>query len=149
MNFRPRPFKSIGYKSTISNSKLIVSNLPHTYLIYADEHGLLTRSVLETGRILISRALKKKRSPEKGNSLAAKVKGISYHYVTCTFPITKKGTKSRMGKGKGAIDHYVSIVNKFQPIYCIRNIAPYVFIKLYENLQVKFPVKLKYYKMGK
>ncbi len=72
------------------------------------ERGWITNKQLEAGRVAINRFLQRKGKlwipgfPDK--------------------PVTKKPAEVRMGKGKGAVDHYVWVVRPGRIVFEIANV---------------------------
>jgi ribosomal protein L16/L10AE len=145
MTFIKRQFKSIYLKKKIRQPIAALQPSDKTYIIYASTNGSLTRQILETIRIIISRIIRKKNILNYGD-LNIKIRGHAINLTNCTSPVTKKGSKSRMGKGKGSIDHYIAIIAKLQPIYIVQNISSLTFSKLFEKIKPKLPFQIKYIK---
>jgi large subunit ribosomal protein L16 len=58
-------------------------------------------------------------------------------------PITKKALASRMGKGKGNISHWVSIVKKGQVLFEISGISKNKAFFVLKKSKTKLPIKTK------
>jgi large subunit ribosomal protein L16 len=128
-----RTFISLFYKQRISlvnNNSLIFGN----FGFLSDKHMFITKEAIESSRIVISKIIKKRRSIK--NSIFKK-KGEFLSRVSFRVPITKKGTKSRMGKGKGAISSYVSAIQKGDCLFEIKNIPFTIAYKILKKISFK------------
>lgn len=61
-------------------------------------------------------------------------------------PVTQKGGEIPMGKGKGAVDHYVAVVKPGTMLFEMEGIAPDIARKAMELAAYKLPVKCKFIK---
>jgi large subunit ribosomal protein L16 len=61
--------------------------------------------------------------------------------------ITKKPLSSRMGKGKGSISHWVSIIKKGQIIFEISGISDIMANIIFNRCRKQLPLKLKLIKL--
>ena len=59
-------------------------------------------------------------------------------------PITKKPLEVRMGKGKGALDHYVAVVKPGRILFEISGVPIYVAKEALRLASQKLPVKTKF-----
>jgi len=59
-------------------------------------------------------------------------------------PITAKPQEVRMGKGKGALDHYVAVVKPGRVLFEIDGVAPEVAAEALRLAAQKLPVKTKF-----
>ena len=85
---------------------------PHSYGLMALEPGKIRGASIEALRRLLTRALRKSQS----------VLSMS---MLCDTPVTKKPLQSRMGKGKGAIDHWVARIASGTVLFFFQtNLAP-------------------------
>lgn len=135
-----RPFISIFYKKKISNSlsPLVFGNLG----FFSKKHVFLTKESIEASRIVISKIIKKRRTI-KGSLM--KQKGDLLMRLVFKVPITKKGTKSRMGKGKGAISTHVSCVKRNDCIFELKNVPFTIAYKILKKISFKLGVPLYLY----
>jgi large subunit ribosomal protein L16 len=95
--------------------------------------GKLTFKQIEACRRTIKRGLKKL--------------GFLFIRVFTGTPITKKPTATRMGKGKGSIDHWVSIIKKGQIIFEINGINLLQAKNIFEKCSHQLPLKTKIVKI--
>src|ERR687887_152135 len=59
-------------------------------------------------------------------------------------PITKKPAETRMGKGKGAPDHWVAVVKPGRILYEIEGVTPDIAQKAMALAAAKMPIKTKF-----
>lgn len=100
-----------------------------TYAIQAVERGWLTSRQIEAARIAISRH--------------AKRGGRIWIRVFPDKPVCKKPLETRMGKGKGAPDHYVAVVKPGRVLYEIDGVEEAVARRALELAGHKLPVKTR------
>lgn len=132
-----RPFISLFYKEKINNSinSLVFGN----FGFFSNKHVFLSKESIEASRIVISKIIKKRRSI-KGSLL--KQKGDLLSRLMFKVPITKKGTKSRMGKGKGAISTHFSCVKKGDCIFELKNVPFVIAFKILKKISFKLGIPL-------
>jgi len=59
-------------------------------------------------------------------------------------PITSKPAETRMGKGKGSVDHWVCVVHAGKILFEMEGVAPQLAQEAFEIAAQKLPVKCKY-----
>lgn len=59
-------------------------------------------------------------------------------------PITSKPAETRMGKGKGGVDHWVCVVHAGKILFEMEGVAPQLAKEAFEIAAQKLPVKCKY-----
>lgn len=59
-------------------------------------------------------------------------------------PITAKPAETRMGKGKGSVDHWVCVVHAGKILFEMEGVAPQLAREAFEIAAMKLPVKCKY-----
>lgn len=59
-------------------------------------------------------------------------------------PITSKPAETRMGKGKGSVDHWVCVVHAGKILFEMEGVAPQLAREAFEIAAQKLPVKCKY-----
>ena len=99
------------------------------YGLQSTECGKLTSRQIEAARIAITRHVK------RGAKLWIRV-----------FPhkaITKKPAETRMGKGKGDVDHYVAVLRKGTMIYEISGLSYELAKEAFRLASHKLPVKTR------
>jgi large subunit ribosomal protein L16 len=100
-----------------------------TFALKAMDFSRLTGRQLESARIALTRNMKRE--------------GKVWIRVFPDKPITSKPAEVRMGKGKGAVDHYVALVQPGRIIFEIEGVSPEV---AYESLRLaaqKLPIICK------
>lgn len=135
-----RTFISIFYKKRINNTKKPL--IYGSFGFFSKKHVFLTKESIEAARIVISKIIKKRRTI-KGSII--KQKGDMLMRLVFKVPITKKGTKSRMGKGKGAISTHLSCVKKNDCIFELKNVPFIIAFKILKKISFKLGVPLYLY----
>lgn len=132
-----RPFISIFYKKKINanESPLIYGNFGFISM----QNGFLSKECVEAARIVISKIIRKRRFIS-GESI--KKKGSYMARVTFIVPITKKGTKSRMGKGKGVIKYHTAPVSMNDCLFEIKDVPFYVAYKILKKISYKLGISV-------
>lgn len=96
----------------------------------AIENGLIRANHIEACRVVVAR----------------KMKGVGKLWINIFphKPVSKKPAETRMGKGKGDLDHWVAVVKRGKVIFEISGV-PEVFAKMVLRLvSFKLPVKTKF-----
>ena len=96
-------------------------------------YGKLTFKQIESCRITIRRGLKKL--------------GFIFIRIFTGIPVTKKPLATRMGKGKGNISHWISIIKKGQIIFEIGGINLLKAKDILKKCSNKLPFKTKIIKL--
>lgn len=91
--------------------------------------GLITARQIEAARRAIARKIKRK--------------GKIWVCIFPDLPVTAKATESRMGKGKGAVSHWVARVRGGTTLFEICGIPTHVAIEALRSGSKKLPVKTK------
>ena len=91
------------------------------------EPGWVTSRQIEAARIAITRAVRKV--------------GKVYIRVFPDKPISKKPAETRMGKGKGNIEHYVAVVKPGRVMFELEGVSEALATKAFRNAHHKLPVK--------
>ncbi len=99
------------------------------YALKAVESGKLTSQQIEAARIAINRKIKRG--------------GKVWIRVFPDKPITKKPAETRMGKGKGAPDHWVAITKPGKIIYELAGVEESLAIRALTLAGAKLPFKTK------
>ena len=100
-----------------------------TYGLVAKERGYLTSRQIEAARIAMTRHIK------RGGKVWIKVFPHK--------PVTKKPAEVRMGKGKGAVDHYVAPVAPGRVLYEMSEISPDIAARALTLAGSKLPFKTR------
>ena len=99
------------------------------YALKAVDSGKLTAQQIEAARIAINRKIKRT--------------GQVWIRVFPDKPITKKPAETRMGKGKGAPDHWVAITKPGKIIYELGGVEEKLAIKALTLAGAKLPFRTK------
>jgi large subunit ribosomal protein L16 len=92
----------------------------------------LTAQQIEAVRICLSRHLKKV--------------GKMYLRVFPDKPVTQKPAETRMGKGKGGVDHWVAVVKRNRILCEISGIEEVVAREVLKSAAYKLPIRTKFVK---
>jgi len=96
-----------------------------SYGLQALGHGWLTDRQIEAGRIAITRTMKRG--------------GKIWIRVFPDKPVTKKPLETRMGKGKGEVDHWVAPVKRGRILYEIEGVSEEVAMEALRLASHKMP----------
>ena len=99
------------------------------YGLMATESGRITARQIEAARIAMTRQTK------RGGKVWIK--------IFPDVPITKKPAEVRMGKGKGAVDHYAAKIRPGRVLYEISGVEPTLAISALELAASKLPMKTR------
>jgi len=100
------------------------------YGLLATEPGWLTSRQIEAARIAITRHMQRR--------------GKLWFRVFPDKPITKKPAETRMGKGKGPLDHWVAVVKPGRIILEIEGVTEQVARECLALASHKFPIKTRF-----
>ena len=103
------------------------------YGLKAIENGLIRSNHIEACRVVVAR----------------KMKGVGKLWINIFphKPVTKKPAETRMGKGKGELDHWVAVVKRGKVVFELSGV-PEDFAKIVLRLvSFKLPVKTKFISM--
>ena len=95
----------------------------------AQVSGIITARQIESARRAIARKIKRK--------------GKIWICIFPDLPITAKATESRMGKGKGAVSHWVSRVKGGTTLFEVCGIPQHTAIEALRSGSKKLPIKTK------
>ncbi len=93
------------------------------------EHAFITNRQIESARIAMTRHMKRE--------------GSVWIRIFPDKPITAKPQEVRMGKGKGALDHYVAVVKPGRIMFELDGVSPAVAHEALRLAAQKLPVKTK------
>lgn len=93
------------------------------------ELGMITSRQIEAARIAMTRHMKRE--------------GVVWIRIFPDKPITKKPQEVRMGKGKGALDHYVALVQPGRIMFEMDGVSREVAEEALRLAAQKLPVKTK------
>ena len=100
-----------------------------TYGLKAVEPGWVTARQIEASRIVISRVVRKV--------------GKMWIRIFPDKPVTARPAETRMGKGKGALDHWVAVVKPGRVLFEIDGVSREEAEKAFRDAGHKLPVKTK------
>jgi large subunit ribosomal protein L16 len=100
--------------------------------LQAVEPTWLTAQQIESVRVCLSRHLKKV--------------GKLYLRVFPDKPVSKKPAETRMGKGKGAVDHWVAVVKRNRVICEVGGVEEVEAREMLKSAAYKLPMKTKFVK---
>ena len=86
------------------------SDMQWEHILRTSQSGRLTAPQIESARRIIAKRVKK-------------IGTYKIHVIHST-SVTKKPSEVRMGKGKGAIDHYIARVKAGQILLSIQGVSP-------------------------
>ena len=93
------------------------------------EHSRITGRQIEAARIALTRNMKRE--------------GKVWIRIFPDKPITSKPAEVRMGKGKGAVDHYVALVQPGRIIFEIEGVSPEIATEALRLAAQKLPILCK------
>ena len=99
------------------------------YGLKALEPGWITARQIEASRIVISRIVRKV--------------GKMWIRIFPDKPITAKPAETRMGKGKGSLDHWVAVVKPGRILFEVEGVDREMAEEAFRNAGHKLPVKTK------
>ena len=99
------------------------------YGLKALESGWISARQIEASRIVISRIVRKV--------------GKMWIRIFPDKPITAKPAETRMGKGKGSLDHWVSVVKPGRILFEIEGVTREMAEEAFRNAGHKLPIKTK------
>jgi large subunit ribosomal protein L16 len=103
------------------------SDMQWEHILRTSQSGRLTAPQIESARRIIAKRVKK-------------IGTYKIHVIHST-SVTKKPSEVRMGKGKGAIDHYIARVKAGQILLSIQGVSPEIAKSLFEKVQYKLPLQ--------
>lgn len=95
----------------------------------AQVSGIITARQIESARRAIARKIKRK--------------GKVWICIFPDLPITSKPTEARMGKGKGAVSHWVAKVKGGTTLFEVCGIPAHIAIEALKSGSKKLPIKTK------
>lgn len=101
-----------------------------TFACKALESTWMTARQIESARVAITRVMERK--------------GNLWIRIFPDKPITKKPAEVRMGKGKGALDHYVVVIKPGRILFEIDGVSEEMAKKAVRKAGHKLPIKVKF-----
>ena len=102
------------------------------FALKAVGRGEITNRQIEAARVTINRVLKHQ--------------GKIWIRIFPDFPLTKKPAETRMGKGKGSIEKWVSIVKPGRIIYEVGGVSENIAREAFKLAAQKFNIEMKFVK---
>lgn len=100
------------------------------FAIQATGRGRVTSRQIEAARMAIQRKVKRQ--------------GKLYIRIFPDKPITKKPLETRMGKGKGSVDHWVCLVKPGRVLYEIEGVEEEIAREAFRIAGHKLPIKTRF-----
>ena len=100
-----------------------------SYGLKAVEPGWVTARQIESSRIVISRIVRKI--------------GKMWIRIFPDIPVTARPAETRMGKGKGALDHWVAVVKPGRILFEIDGVSKEEALQAFKDAGHKLPMKTK------
>jgi len=100
-----------------------------TYGLKAIEPGWVTARQIESSRIVISRVVRKI--------------GKMWIRIFPDKPVTARPAETRMGKGKGSLDHWVALVKPGRILFEIDGVSKEEAVQAFRDAGHKLPMKTK------
>ena len=100
-----------------------------SYGLKAIEPGWVTARQIESSRIVISRIVRKI--------------GKMWIRIFPDKPVTARPAETRMGKGKGALDHWVAVVKPGRILFEIDGVSKEEAVQAFKDAGHKLPMKTK------
>ncbi len=100
------------------------------YGLKALENGRVRANHIESCRVIVAR----------------KLKGAGRLYINIFphKPVTKKPAETRMGKGKGDLDHWVALVKRGRVMFEINGVPLELAKSVFRLISFKLPIKTKF-----
>jgi large subunit ribosomal protein L16 len=100
------------------------------YGLKAIENGLIRANHIEACRVVVAR----------------KMKGVGKLWINIFphKPVTKKPAETRMGKGKGELDHWVAVVKRGKVVFELSGVPEDFAKSVLRLVSFKLPVKTKF-----
>lgn len=102
------------------------------YALKALEPKFITSRQIEACRITISRTLQRE--------------GQTWIRIFPDRPVTSKPAETRMGKGKGALDHFVAVVKPGRILFELAGVSEEKAKEAFRRASHKLPIKTKFVK---
>jgi large subunit ribosomal protein L16 len=103
------------------------------------KHGIIGLKSIDSGRIAANHIIACKQCMTK---IIKKTGQVKINIIADT-PISKKPIEIRMGKGKGAVDHWVSKIQSGTTLFEIETSSKILAIKALKAAQLKLPLNTK------
>ena len=119
-----------GHKSNkITSIKVLTNHFDKSFVLMSSSFGRLSEKQIETAKMTINKNLRKF--------------GKVIVNIQADTPVSKKPLEIRMGKGKGAVNRWVSKIKYGVPLFTIISSFPIIAIKALKSVQIKLPLLTK------
>ncbi len=138
-----RNFISSYYKSQIVPSVFQLSFGTIGFISLST--AFLDKRQMESIRLLVTRIIRRRRvvtTYVSGEVKSSRKRGWMKFHALYNISITKKGSKSRMGKGKGAIDQYVYAVKQNQCFLELRDVPIITALNILKKIRHKLGIRV-------
>jgi len=128
----PKKYKyKKSQKGSLPNKIVSNNRKPNfgSYCLKAISHGIFTGRQIEAGRKIIMKKVKRK--------------GKLWVRIFPQIPVTKKPIETRMGKGKGSVDHWVFKVRPGIILYEVEGVSYSSALEIFGIVSKKLPVFTK------
>jgi large subunit ribosomal protein L16 len=129
--------KNTKYRKQQKGKKFNIIN--KTVAIDGLKHGTVGLKALDSGRVSSNHIFACRQSM---NKIMKKFGQVKINIIADT-PISKKPIEIRMGKGKGAVDHWISKVNTGSILFEIETNSKILAIKALKAAQLRLPINTK------
>jgi len=99
------------------------------YGIQSLSRGRMTSNTIEASRVTVTRYLKRK--------------GKLWIRVFPQKPVTKKPAETRMGKGKGGVDHWVAVIRPGMVLFELAGCSPTIAREALRRADAKLPFRCR------
>jgi large subunit ribosomal protein L16 len=129
--------KNTKYRKQQKGKKFNIINKTNT--LDGLKHGIIGLKALDSGRISSNHIFACRQTM---NKIMKKFGQVKINLIADT-PISKKPIEIRMGKGKGAVDHWISKVNSGSVLFEIETNSKILAIKALRAAQLRLPINTK------
>jgi large subunit ribosomal protein L16 len=112
------------------SGKILIHTLPSPFAIKSLDEGFITSRQIEAARIAVTRYMKRE--------------GKVWIRIFPDKPMTAKPAEVRMGKGKGALDHWVAVIRPGRVIFEADGVPFEVAKEALRLAAQKLPLKTKF-----
>lgn len=128
---KPKQIKYLKQHRGRKTGKILVQNKKYfgEFMLQAQEAFWLTAKQIEATRRIIMREIKKE--------------GKLWVLIFPHKPITIRTVDSRMGAGKGTINHWVAVIKPGTNLFAIANVSDDVIKKAFISASHKLPIRIQ------
>lgn len=129
--------KNTKYRKQQKGKKFNIIN--KTNSIDGLKHGIVGLKAIDSGRVSSNHIFACRQTM---NKIMKKFGQVKINIIADT-PISKKPIEIRMGKGKGAVDHWISKINSGSVLFEIETNSKILAIKALKAAQLRLPINTK------